>query len=154
MDLVTKSLSKIGEDVKILPPEFSWSPDSQKIAFTSAKGLYILNIKHKSLINLGWGGEPSWSPNGKWIAYIQGGIKISNSDGNNTIKLTNNSDDYIPVWTSDSKKVVFQRYSPEDRAEIGYRRGPRIFVVAISGENLRCLTAEKGYYLGHPDFGD
>ena len=57
---------------------------------------------------------PSWSPDGKWIAYLSDAtgeeeFYIKSFDGKQTIQLTSNSDchRYEPEWSPDSKKLVF-----------------------------------------------
>jgi dipeptidyl aminopeptidase/acylaminoacyl peptidase len=66
----------------------SWSPDGKQIAFVSTRGpdpdrvndanLYVMDaqpgaeIRQLTTWNGPDGGRPTWSPDGKWIAYLQG----------------------------------------------------------------------------------
>ena len=57
--------------------------------------------------------NPSWSPDGKMIAFItardgNGEIYIMNADGSGQTNLTNSpANDYAPSWSPDGKKIAF-----------------------------------------------
>jgi TolB protein len=56
---------------------------------------------------------PSWSPDGKRIAFTSerdgnSEIYIMNADGSGQIRLTNNkASDGMPTWSPDGKRIVF-----------------------------------------------
>jgi len=60
--------------------------------------------------------DPTWSPDGKWIAYFSDGsgeydLYVVQSDGKGeSRKLTSEGDGYLnsPVWSPDSKRIAYQ----------------------------------------------
>lgn len=110
-----------------------WSPDSKKIVFVSNRtadpdrngnsDLWVVDAKQGSTIKqlTTWqdsDNSPSWSPDGKWIAYLksqtleydiydQGQIAVVPAEGG-TPKILNatlDRDVSAPVWAADSKSV-------------------------------------------------
>lgn len=98
----------------------SWSPDGKHIAFTSTQGnnsqIYVMNSDGSHIIQLtntgNFGnGYPSWSPDGKHIVFVsdrgeiesgkgKSDIYVMDSDGSNSIQLTNNGlYNYDPKWS-------------------------------------------------------
>ena len=84
----------------------AWSPDGQKIAFTSNRDgggndwdIYVMNADGSDIARLtdGAGNEyPAWSPDGQKIAFVsdRGGdsdIYVMNADGSDISRLTDNS---------------------------------------------------------------
>jgi Tol biopolymer transport system component len=118
----------------------AWSPDSQKIAFGSGVewdkvgvilnscggigGICVMNADGTNLISIangtGYGGidgAPNWSPDSTKIAFSSGRngdreIFVMNSDGSNTINLTNYGAawDDGPIWSPDGEKIAFNSY--------------------------------------------
>ncbi|MYA72313.1 hypothetical protein F4009_04705 [Candidatus Poribacteria bacterium] len=95
----------------------AWSPDGL-IAFDSKDGIHVMdsdggNLRH--LVNQPRAGKtPSWSPDGKQIAFsdmILGGnwdIYTLNVDGSNLRRMTRHpSKDMFPVWSPDGRSIVF-----------------------------------------------
>jgi Tol biopolymer transport system component len=86
-----------------------WSPDSQKIVFASnpatytatSGNIYTVNANGSQRIQLTKGPSdcnPSWSPDGKMIAYeTEDGISIMDADGSNQTKFVNHGSN--PVWS-------------------------------------------------------
>ncbi|HDR3890873.1 TPA: PD40 domain-containing protein, partial [Bacillus cereus] len=91
----------------------SWSPDGQKIAFTSFRDgnpeIYVMNTDGSNQTRItnspGNNIDPSWSPDGQKIAFTStrdgnGEIYVMNTDGSNQTNITNNpASDNEPSWS-------------------------------------------------------
>jgi TolB protein len=109
-----------------------WSPDGQRIAFTShsitdnqlnsvTAEIYVINADGTGgLVRLTNNVEeeraPSWSPDGSHIVFMcrRGGpdfeLCVMNADGSGQIQLTNNTVlDATPTWSPDGTQIVFHR---------------------------------------------
>jgi Tol biopolymer transport system component len=87
--------------------------------------------------------NPSFSPNGKWIAYVsdeEGSpeIWLRDIEGNYRAKLTNNtgSPDSIPKWSPDGSKIVFAGYNRENNSSIDLINGSDMNDSNINGSNI------------------
>ena len=93
----------------------SWSPDGQRIAFSSADengsyDIYVVNADGSDLQRITDHPEndysPSWSPDGRLITFasrrvrpINREIYVMNADGSGVTRITYRGlDDYSPVW--------------------------------------------------------
>jgi TolB protein len=109
-----------------------WSPDGQKIAFTShsvtddpnnsvTAEIYTIDANGAGVpVRLTNNAEeeraPAWSPDGSKICYMcrHGGpdfeICVMNADGSGQTQITNNTVlDATPTWSPDGTKIVFHR---------------------------------------------
>jgi dipeptidyl aminopeptidase/acylaminoacyl peptidase len=140
-----------------------WSPDGAKIAFVSQRGpdpdrtedsnLYVVEAKAgaapKPLTTfVGPDGDPSWSPDGQWIAYLQGDeprfsayqlrkLAVIPAEGGAPKILTESLDRSVegPVrWTADGKSLLF--VFDDDRASVVGR-------VAAAGGPVERLTGGR-----------
>ena len=87
---------------------------------------------------------PSWSPDGKKMAFISARdgnseIYIMNADGSNQTRLTDNPTfDLFPSWSPDSRKIIFNSKRDEDE-------GLRIYTMNADGSEQTRLTNEPYY---------
>ncbi|MBI3855605.1 MAG: PD40 domain-containing protein [Planctomycetes bacterium] len=117
-----------------------WSPDGGSLLFLSERGgqqdLYLMKVlpaerepnpkpdkaaepvkyaeEPKAVTNdRAWDGRPSWSPDGKWIAWPsqregKSAIYVMDAAGNNVRRLTPlDSEADEPSWSPDGKRIVF-----------------------------------------------
>lgn len=134
----------------------AWSPDRTRIAFEARRDeknseIYVMTADGKNLVRLTlnrwFSSDPSWSPDGRKIAFEServgnweiGKIRkleiyVMAPDGNNHVRLTNNSGvDRDPSWSPDGRKIAFT----------SGRRGranPQIHVMASNGNGPARLT--------------
>lgn len=101
-------------------------------------GLFVMKETGKGLKRLFNGPSfrsPSWSPDGRRIAFARGlGISVVRSDGRGLKRLTSGSRgfaDMHPAWSPDGSRVAFVR---------GTRNGQYVEVVAAGGGRARRLA--------------
>ena len=137
----------------------SWSPDGKRIAFVSerdeqphkvqghfADEIYVMDTDGGNLQNLtnnpADDDGPSWSPDGKQIAFASDreddlgwDIFVMNTNGRNPRNLTKGHGwaDLDPSWSPDGKRIAFSSFGRNGRKM-------DIYVMDANGQNPRQLT--------------
>lgn len=104
--------------------------------------IYTMDMNGKKVQKLtnkgGHNSNPTWSPDGEWIAFRStldgiGGIHVMTADGEKQRALTQVSATY-PAWSPSGKQICF---SSEKLAGVAT---PTLFTVGIDGKNVKKLT--------------
>jgi Tol biopolymer transport system component len=109
------------EELNIITPGLTWSPDGKKIALSAKSGgydvIHIIDIDSEDRITIPLELDAiksvTWSPDGKNLAFVghnavQSDIFLWNLETNTLTNLTNDifTDNY-PAWAPDSKTLYF-----------------------------------------------
>lgn len=109
------------EELKLLQPGISWSPDSKRIVIAAKAGksdaLYLINVKtrkkEKFTFNLDGIFTAAWSPDGNQLAFIgtkdgASDVYVYNIDEEKLTALTSDIySDSEPSWNNDGSVLVF-----------------------------------------------
>jgi Tol biopolymer transport system component len=119
--LIKGNRSEDFEELNIITPGLTWSPDGKKIALSAKSGgydvIYIIDIDSEERITIPLELDAiksvTWSPDGISLAFvghnaIQSDIYLWNLETKTLANLTNDifTDNY-PAWTPDSKLLYF-----------------------------------------------
>ena len=95
----------------------SWSPDGKQIAFAQRGEIYVIGVdgqgRKRVTHDLGHKLNPSFSPNGRRIAYDAEHkgfrhIFAVDADGRNRVRLTHNNEAHLaPAWSPDGQGMVY-----------------------------------------------
>jgi Tol biopolymer transport system component/polyisoprenoid-binding protein YceI len=133
------------EETTFTPDEFpTWSPDGERIAFTSFlpdgnDDIFVMNANGSSPTRLTNGPEydadPDWSPNGELLAFSRDGdIYTMRPDGSDVRQLSRGSArDGAPAWSGDGRWLAFSR---ADESGTTYAGPSRIIVMRADGSRL------------------
>ena len=96
------------------------SPDGARVAFEVYGGnLFTMRLDGSGLVDLGPGARPTWSPDGRWVAFMvtaDDGHDITSSDlvaaradGSSRVALTQSPDrlEMNPSWSPDGRALAF-----------------------------------------------
>jgi Tol biopolymer transport system component len=144
----------------------NWSPDGQRLVFSSGDGNEPFFREAIRVINVDGSGErrltarrdfslaPSFSPDGQNIAFsrfrirkgkLTAGLVAMRADGTGQRQLTR-SPDYFPVWSPDGRKIAFTRLRPnKDDAEYA------VYVMSVNGRDVTRLVDDAQSPSWSPD---
>jgi len=119
--IVKGNTSSNFEELQVLTPGLSWSPDGKKIAISVKAGdkdaIFIIDVKSgdKQKITTKFNSITyvNWSPDKSKLAFVgsdskQSNIYLYNLNTNSIESLTNDMfSDYNPTWTPDGKSIYF-----------------------------------------------
>jgi len=160
-DIATETMTKLPnlneQEGKILDIR-SWSPDGRLFAVEMRKGgkdlIGVLDVNTSKVEELGQGSQPTWSPNGEWIAYYdtskQSCVLVHpDGTGSRIVRKAGQSRSGFqrwfgwggPVWSPDSKQLLLSEIK-------GIQAG--VVVVLVDLDNGRTQTKLQD---GLPVFG-
>ncbi|MFN3426994.1 MAG: peptidase MA family metallohydrolase [Candidatus Thermochlorobacter sp.] len=119
--LVSGQTSPDFEELKILTPGITWSPDGKKIALATKAGeqdaIMFIDVETGKTEKLSFGLDGifsvDWSPDGEKLAFIgnqdyKSDVYVYNLKTGELINVTNDVfSDADPSWSPDSKKIYF-----------------------------------------------
>ncbi len=132
-----------------------WSPDGRRLLFETTRNeppgggeagghrdLYVMDADGSHLTNLtegSYGHNASWSPDGKFIAYMKyGDIFTMKSDGSEKKNISKaKTRDSEPAWSPDGQWIAFTR-TPEGRNAMD------IWIMKSDGTQQRPITFNTG----------
>ena len=141
------------------------SPDGSKLAFTSLNRLYVMDLPNGTPVKLTntefTEAQPTWSPDGKMVAYVTwsdedgGSLYKVNIEGRpQPIKLTDQSAIYgTPNW-SVNNKIVFTKGSAQNKKDAAGPFTPNaaddLAWISADGGNINFIMKTNGR--GNPHF--
>jgi Tol biopolymer transport system component len=119
------------------------SPHGQMLAFRGYYGLgdgeyalYVIGTNRCALHRLTdpIAGDPSWSPDGQWIAFDTSGageIWKVHPDGSGLTRIRGEGQDWDPAWSLDGTRIAFVHF------QVG--AGGEIWVMGVDGSSATLL---------------
>ena len=120
-------------DDEPLGPGLSWSPDGQRLLFEAGGKIQAVNLASAIPAMIASGTDPSWSPDGRWIAYLDNSrIMLKDVNDNRAFSIPGTRR-FISVaaWSPDSKHFLIA----EDRGvpDRECRDPRRLVTVSVPG---------------------
>ena len=137
------------------------SPDEKQLAFVALDNLYVMDYPSgapRRLTTLaGTEAEPSWSPDGQWIAFVTwtrdgGHLYKIRSTGGQPVQLTpGNARWSTPAWSPAGDRIVAFRASAQSALEEGgFVGGAELVWVPANGGAATLVAPAQGR--GNPHF--
>ena len=130
-----------------VPGNLDWAPNGRQIVFTNGtSNLWVANVRTGAVKVLARTrfysvNYPAWSPNGRWIAFVEyargeiagtGQIFLLSTTTHRVRQLTDTQKNYppwSPAWSPDSRRVAFTYHG-------------KIYVINADGSRQRSLKAD------------
>lgn len=113
----------------------TWAPDSKRIAYGDNLKIWVWDSATQQSNTIAEGGAPAWSPDGKWIAYLDSasdpahsncaivrpdgaGKKILVSPGYGGFLSSPRRFVEVPVWSPDSKFVLLNQRADGEKETV------------------------------------
>ena len=125
-----------------------WSPDGQRIAFSSERDIFVIGGDGSNLTRLTSNPaddhSPTWSPDGRWIAFVSDrdqnySIHIMSSDGEHAGQERITTDpgwETSPAWSPDGARIAFAKR----KEGFGACYPQQIYTMNIHGGDQRAVT--------------
>jgi len=120
---VTRQIDVTQAGPSTLPFQVACSPATQ-LAFVRDGQIYLVKSNGADLVPLTNGDEPTWSPDGRRIAFVRrptgatsfdlGDLYVMDADGSNARLIAPSANS--PAWSPDSRKIAFSTYRGGDGA--------------------------------------
>lgn len=175
--LISGNTSSNFEELQILTPGLSWSPDGNKIAISvkagEADAVFLIDVnsgdKVKLPVELTSISNVAWSPDKDYVAFV--GTNGTESDlytyNIKTYKLEPLTMDIFsdanPVWSPDGKSIIFNSdrgdYLKKSDLPIGFKmskfdfesRG--LYRIDVKTKEITKIVSEKGANINYVQFG-
>lgn len=152
------------EELHLLTPGISWSPDGKRIAIATKAGerdaIMLVDVRSGDMEKLSFDLDGifsvDWSPTGKRLAFVgnsarQSDIFVYDLETHELINVTNDAfTDEQPAWSPDGETVYFSsdRAAVGDRGEQAYAGNLShqmdLFSVTVGGRTVTRLTRWEG----------
>lgn len=124
----------------ILPPSidentsYNWSPSCGQIAYTSAKKIFVIDIKDNKITKAGNGKDPVFSPDGKKLAYLTRKdvmlFDLATGKLSNLTRQKSESSMEKLAWTPDGNSIY-------------YSKDGSLWTVMANGKDNKCILARE-----------
>ena len=168
-ELISSQRTQDFEDLNMVTPGISWSPDGKQIAVSAKSGgddaIFIVNAKNGDYDKISLGlksiSSVNWAPDGKKLCFIA--TKLEKSDiflydikSKKVMNITNDVfSDAHPVWGPDSKIIYFISDRVEnvttDTNSFDFKlwdykeRGSDLYSINVETKEITRLTFDPGY---------
>jgi Tol biopolymer transport system component len=124
---------------------FAWAPDGQQLAVVrNERDLYVIRVGRRAARRIGRDARfPSWSPDGRWIAYSSRRLMLVRASGGRPRQIWSRGGP--STWAPDSKALAVNAAGIVFRLSPGRGRARRLG--ALGGENTGLMWSPRGRWI-------